>query len=163
MPSFSSPRLLIKELSHSHGFAVRLGEYRLQQQWQAIAGASVASHTWPTRIRFRTLHVAVDNSVWLHQLTYLKATLLENIQAAMNDLDVQDILFRLGDIPESPERPAHEITPAIADEAAARQVSPEARQIAADCAHVVQDNALRESLTRIIALALSSGPRTPNT
>ena len=51
-------------------------------------GEVVAAHTWPARIKFRKLHVAVDNSVWLHQLLYLKATLMENIQAQMEELQL---------------------------------------------------------------------------
>ena len=164
MHSFSSPKHILTELSRSHGFDVRFGEYHLQQQWQTIAGASVAPHTWPTRIKFRTLHVAVENSVWLHQLTYLKASLLKNVQAAFDqgEVEVQDIIFRLGDIPPPTEHPARETAPGIAEDAATPRVSTEAWKIAADCAHVVQDTALRESLTRVIALALSSGPRTTN-
>lgn len=165
MHSFASPQHIITELSRSHGFDVRFGEYRLQQQWQTIAGASVASHTWPTRIKFRTLHVAVENSVWLHQLTYLKASLLKKVQAAMSasgDVAVQDIIFRLGDIPAPPKRSARETAQATAEETAMPRVSTEAWKFAADCAHVVQDTALRESLTRVIALALSSRPHTPN-
>ncbi len=155
MRSFASSRSLIKEISHSHGFAVRFGEYRLQQQWKAIAGTLVASHTWPTRIKFRTLHVAVDNSVWLHQLTYLKATLLENIQSNMRELNVQDILFRIGAMPASTER---DLAPAGAEETNARPMSHETWKTAADCARVVQNKELRDSLTRVIALSLSAGP-----
>ena len=66
-------------------------------------GEVVASHTWPARIKFRKLHVAVDNSVWLHQLMYLKTTLMENIQARMEDLHLEDIIFWIGEIPESRE------------------------------------------------------------
>ncbi len=153
MHAFASSGFLIRKLSRNHGFAARLDEYRLQRQWKTVAGAFVASHTWPTRIRFRTLHVAVENSVWLHQLTYLKTTLLEKLQSAMQDIAVQDIIFRIGDIPDSPE---HDAAPAAADETDARQASPDARKTAADWTRAVQDQAVRESLTRVIALALSS-------
>ena len=103
MHAFSSSRSLIRDISQSHGFAARLCEYRLQKQWKALVGEVVASHTWPARIKFRKLHVAVDNSVWLHQLMYLKTTLMENIQARMEDLHLEDIIFWIGEIPESRE------------------------------------------------------------
>ncbi len=160
MRSFSPFQSLIKEISQRHGFAVRFGEYHLQQEWKAIAGPFVASHTWPTRIRFHTLHVAVENSVWLHQLTYLKATLLEKIQSEMREINLEDIIFRIGDIPESPEPLDHDTAPPIAEKAAERQISPDARKTADAWASGVQDKALRESLTRIIATALSAAPRT---
>ncbi len=157
MHSFSSSRFLVREISQRHGFAMRLGEYRLQQQWKTIAGTFVASHTWPTGIRFHTLYVAVENSVWLHQLTYLKATLLEKIQSETKEIELQDIIFRIGDIPTFPERAA---APALAEEADTFQAPPDARKTAADCTQVIRDKALRDSLTRIIATALSAGPRT---
>ena len=73
------------------------------KQWNALVGEVVAAHTWPTRIKFRKLHVAVDNSVWLHQLLYLKATIMETIQAQMEELQLEDIIFRIGELPESRE------------------------------------------------------------
>lgn len=112
-------------------------------------GEVVAAHTWPARIKFRKLHVAVDNSVWLHQLLYLKATLMENIQAQMEELQLEDIIFRIGELPE----PREDADDAPAEQAA---VSPDARMTARDYARSVNDDELRDSLTRVIARALSS-------
>ena len=148
MHAFSSSRSLIRDISQSHGFAVRLCEYRLQKQWKALVGEVVASHTWPARIKFRKLHVAVDNSVWLHQLMYLKTTLMENIQARMEDLHLEDIIFWIGEIPESREDAVDGPVEQIA-------VSPDARMTAREYTRSVNDEELRDSLTRVIAKALS--------
>ncbi len=150
MHAFSSSRSVIREISHSHGFATRLWEYRLQKQWKALVGEVVAAHTRPTRIKFRKLHVAVDNSVWLHQLLYLKATLMENIQAQMGELQLEDIIFRIGELPESREDDADGPAEQVA-------VSPAARKTAHEYTRSVNDDELRDSLTRVIARALSSG------
>ncbi len=148
MHAFSSSRSLIRDISQSHGFAARLCEYRLQKQWKALVGEVVASHTWPARIKFRKLHVAVDNSVWLHQLMYLKTTLMENIQARMEDLHLEDIIFWIGEIPESREDAVDGPVEQIA-------VSPDARMTALEYTRSVHDDELRASLTRVIAKALS--------
>ena len=103
MHAFASAKSVINEISRSHGFAGRLWEYRLQKQWKTLVGEATAAHTWPTRIKFHKLHVLVDNSVWLHQLTYLKRSLLEKIQSEMTELSVDDIIFRIGEIPDCPE------------------------------------------------------------
>lgn len=149
MHAFSSSRSVIKEISQSHGFAARLWEYRLQKQWKGLVGEVVAAHTWPTRIKFRKLHVAVDNSVWLHQLLYLKATLMENIQTQMEELQLEDIIFWIGELPKlregDVERPAEQV-----------YVSADARKTARDYTRNVDDEELRDSLTRVIAQALSS-------
>ncbi|MYA29097.1 MAG: DUF721 domain-containing protein [Nitrospira sp. SB0666_bin_27] len=149
MHAFSSSRSVIKEISQSHGFAARLWEYRLQREWKALVGEVVAAHTWPARIKFQKLHVAVDNSVWLHQLLYLKATLMENIQTQMEELELEDIIFRIGELPEPREDSVHETI----DQA---PVSPAAELTASEYTQAVNDEGLRESLTRVIARALSS-------
>ena len=149
MHAFSSSRSVIKEISQSHGFAARLWEYRLQKQWKGLVGEVVAAHTWPTRIKFRKLHVSVDNSVWLHQLLYLKATLMENIQAQMEELQLEDIIFRIGELPEAREDTGDETI----DQA---PVSPAAEITASEYTQAVNDEELRDSLTRVIARALSS-------
>lgn len=149
MEAFSSSHSLIREISQSHGFAARLGEYRLQKEWEALVGEVVAVHTWPTRIKFRKLYVAVDNAVWLHQLRYLKTTLLENIQAQMEELQVEDIIFRIGEIPE----PREDAVDGPAEQVA---VSPHARETAHESTQNVNDEKLRDSLTKVIAQALSS-------
>ena len=150
MHAFSSSGSIIKEISQSHGFAARLWEYRLQKQWKALVGEVVAAHTWPARIKFRKLHVAVDNSVWLHQLLYLKATLLENIQAQMEELQLEDIIFRIGELPE----PRKDDADGPAEQVA---VSPDLEKTASEYTRGVNDEELRESLTRVIARALSAG------
>ena len=149
MHAFSSSRSVIREISQSHGFAARLWEYRLQKQWETLVGEVVAAHTWPGRIKFRKLYVAVDNSVWLHQLLYLKATLLENIQARMEELQLEDIIFRIGELPE----PREDDIDGPAEQVA---VSPDARKTAREYARSINDEELRDSLTRVIARALSS-------
>ena len=149
MHAFSSSRSVIKEISQSHGFAARLWEYRLQKQWKGLVGEVVAAHTWPTRIKFRKLHVAVDNSVWLHQLLYLKATLMENIQTQMEELQLEDIIFRIGELPEPHED-------AVDEHAGQAPVSPDARMTAREYTRTVKDDELRYSLARVIARALST-------
>ncbi len=152
MHAFASSRSLIREISQSHGFAVRLCESRLRKRWKTLVGEVVASHTWPARIKFRKLHVAVDNSVWLHQLIYLKTALLEKIQAQTEELYLEDIIFRIGEIPESPEEDAD----VQADQVL---VSPEARATAAEWTRDVHNEDLRRSLARVISRALSSAQR----
>ena len=149
MHAFSSSRSVIREISQSHGFAGRLWEYRLQKEWKILVGEVVAAHTWPARIKFRKLYVAVDNSVWLHQLRYLKATLLENIQVRMEELQLEDIIFRIGELPE----PREDVIDGPAQQAS---VSADARKTARESTQSVNDDDLRDSLTKVIARALSS-------
>jgi len=149
MHSFTSFQTILQGVARSQGFSVRLWEYRLQTQWRSIVGEVLAAHTWPTRIRFRKLFVAVGNSVWLHQLIYVKPTLLEKIQSEAPDLFLNDIVFRIGEIPE---RKLDEPEP----QKLQLQVSAESLITAAECTREVTNEDLRYSLTRVISKALSS-------
>ena len=149
MHSFTSFQTILQGVARSQGFSVRLWEYRLQTQWQSIVGEVLAAHTWPTRIRFRKLFVAVGSSVWLHQLIYVKPALLEKIQSEAPDLFLNDIVFRIGEIPE---RKLDESEPQNLQ----LQVSAESLITAAECTREVTNEDLRYSLTRVISKALSS-------
>ena len=149
MHSFTSFQTILQGVARSQGFSVRLWEYRLQAQWRGIVGEVLASHTWPTRIRFRKLFVAVENSVWLHQLMYLKATLLEKIQSKSPDLYLNDIVFRIGEIPE--QKPD-----ALQPQSLQPEVSAQSLMTATECTREVANEDLRYSLTRVISKALSS-------
>ncbi len=149
MHSFTSFQTILQGVARSQGFSVRLWEYRLQTQWRGIVGEVLAAHTWPTRIRFRKLFVAVGSSVWLHQLIYVKPTLLEKIQSEAPDLFLNDIVFRIGEIPE---RKLDEPEPQNLQ----LQVSAESLLTAAECTREVTNEDLRYSLTRVISKALSS-------
>ena len=149
MHSFTSFQTILQGVARSQGFSVRLWEYRLQAQWRGIVGEVLASHTWPTRIRFRKLFVAVENSVWLHQLMYLKATLLEKIQSEAPDLYLNDIVFRIGEIPEKKLDKPHPQNLQL-------EVSAKSLRAATECAREVTNEDLRHSLTRVISKALSS-------
>ncbi len=149
MHSFTSFHSILQGLARSQGFDVRLWEYRLQTQWRDIVGDVLAVHTWPTRIRFRKLFIAVDNSVWLHQLMYLKSTLMEKIQSEAPDLYLRDIVFRIGEIPVQKwedQEPKNTLP----------HVSAESLMTATEYTREVTNEELRYSLTRVISKALSS-------
>ena len=149
MHSFTSFQNILQGVAHSQGFSVRLWEYRLQTQWRGIVGEVLAAHTYPTKIRFRKLFVAVENSVWLHQLIYLKSTLLEKIQSNTPDLSLNDIVFRIGEIPERKlDKLEHQNLQL--------QASAESLLTATECTRKVTNEDLRYSLTRVISKALSS-------
>ncbi|MDT7042885.1 DUF721 domain-containing protein [Candidatus Nitronereus thalassa] len=149
MQSFTSFQAILQGVAQSQGFDVRLWEYRLQTQWKDIVGDVLAAHTWPTRIRFRKLFIAVETTVWLHQLTYLKSTLMEKIQSQTPNLYLKDIVFRIGEIPEQhwDEPVSRNIAP---------HVSPESLMTATEVTREVTNEEIRYSLTRVISKALSS-------
>lgn len=143
LDSFGS---ILSGLSKRLGLESRLLELRLQHRWRDIVGEPMASHTWPTQIRFKKLYLIVRNSVWLQQLTFLKPTLLMKLQAESGPGSVTDIAFRVGEIPTgteaSPASPAIDLGSAQSEEAWAELASHTA---------IIQDPSIRERLREVIS------------
>ncbi len=89
--------------------------------------------------------------MWLHQLMYLKSTLMEKIQSEAPDLYLRDIVFRIGEIPEQKgdEPESKNVIP---------HVSAESLMTATEYTREITNEELRYSLTRVISKALSSSP-----
>ena len=109
MSAFESIHSVLQEVSKGSALALKLSEVRLQQEWEGLVGQTIAKHSYPESIRYKKLNLVADNSIWLQQLVFLKATLLEAIHSILPDLALTDIILRIGSIPE--KRPAIVPTP----------------------------------------------------
>jgi len=147
LDSFST---ILSGLAKRLGLQTHLFELRLQQQWREIIGEPIASHTWPSQVRFKKLHLIVRNSVWVQQLTFLKPTLLTKLNEQAGSEFITDIAFRVGEIP-SPDSRTTDSTPSPQ-----RPAVNEAALIEAEAhAAAVQDPELRNRLTCVMAEAFS--------
>ena len=147
LDSFST---ILSGLAKRLGLQSHLFELRLQQQWWEIIGEPIASHTWPAEVRFKKLYLIVRNSIWLQQLTFLKPTLLANLNKQAGSEVIVDIAFRVGEIPTRDQQiaaPTHvPLTPSVGEAALIE---------AAAHAAAVQDPELRSRLTHVMAEAFS--------
>lgn len=142
--SLDSFGAILSGLAKRLGLETRLLELRLQHDWHDIIGEPIASHTWPTQIRFKKLYLVVQNSVWLQQLTFLKPTLLAKLHDAAGTELISEIVLRVGEIPSSRSAPA----------AASPGGNLSEVQLDADTvSHTtgIQDLELRERFTRVIS------------
>lgn len=142
--SLDSFGAILSGLAKRLGLETRLLELRLQHHWHDIIGEPIASHTWPTQIRFKKLYLVVHNSVWLQQLTFLKPTLLAKLRDAAGTELIGEIVLRVGEIPSPRSVPA--------------AASPggnlsEFRMDADTASHTaaIQDLEIRERFTRVIS------------
>jgi predicted nucleic acid-binding Zn ribbon protein len=146
--SLDSFSIILSGLAKRLGLQTHLFEVRLQQQWRAIIGEPVGSHTWPVQVRFKKLYLIVRNSVWLQQLTFLKPTLLAKVNEQAGSELITDIAFRVGEIPD-----ARTAAPASQPQ---RQPVNEAAVVEANAhAAAVQDPDLRNRLASLMADAFS--------
>ena len=97
--SIDSLSCILKGVARRLGLESKLLESRLRRNWVSIVGEPIASNTWPDQIRYKKLYLLVHNSVWLHQLTFLKPTLLHNLNGVAAGELVTDIVLRVGEIP----------------------------------------------------------------
>ncbi len=157
MPSFARIGSILQKVSARFGLEGKLLEYHLRRHWQEIAGAQIASHTWPDQIRFRKLYLLAESSVWAHQLSFLKPDLIDRINQATGHPTISDIVLRVGEIPHATDPGENEAAGAqlpggmVPGEASMRE--------AAEHAVHVHDPELRARLTKVMADALSRSER----
>ncbi|MBI3810023.1 MAG: DUF721 domain-containing protein [Nitrospirae bacterium] len=98
-PSLNPLPDILSRFLKTHGMAIHMLEFRLQQHWPEIVGEHVARHTWPDSVRHRKLYLVAENSVWLQQLLFLKPELLAKINGAADGEALTDIVLRVGTLP----------------------------------------------------------------
>ena len=149
MQSFTSFQTILQDVARRQGFDLKMVEYRLHARWKEVVGEVLAVHTSPSRIKFRKLYITVENSMWLHQLTFLKKPILEKIHSTIGPGLLTDLIFHVGEIPPR-ERSLSQDAPSPP------HVSAEHMMVATECSRVIEDQNLRNTLTQVIAKALST-------
>ena len=144
--SIDSLAVILEGLARRLGLESKLIESRLRRNWVSMVGEPIASNTWPDHIRYKKLYLLVRNSVWLHQLTFLKPTLLHKLKAVAGEELVTDIVLRVGEIPSRVTVPV--AMPAINDDSA---VSEAIRAEALSHVSAIQDPDLRLLFTEVIS------------
>ena len=147
---------ILSGLAKRLGLEARLLELRLQHQWRELVGEPIASHTWPTQIRFKKLHLTVQNSVWLQQLTFLKPTLLAKLNAEAGTELVTEIVLRVGEIPS-------QTADTTSPETAGLKIPPSDGELAEASTYiaVIQDLDLRERFREVISRYPAQAPSPP--
>ena len=84
--------------------AERLPEYRIRRAWSTLVGPDVARRARPQSLANGCLHVVVDNSPWLHELTLRAAELTARLHAQFEA--VVSLRFTLSTLEAEPSPPA---------------------------------------------------------
>jgi hypothetical protein len=113
-------------------------------RWNEIVGEDLARRTIPRNLQGKTLTIAVANSAWMQEMSYLKPTLIEQFGEAVGENVVKEIRLVLSpSIPTRHEKePKKEAPPVIKEAALPADI------VAA--AEAVQDQALRESVKKAL-------------
>ena len=74
-----------------------LADYAIWSHWERVVGPLLARHARPRRMRRGVLVVAVDDSVWMHELQFMKEELRGRLNARLGRNAVRQIFLSLGD------------------------------------------------------------------
>ncbi|HJS67350.1 MAG TPA: DciA family protein, partial [Nitrospiraceae bacterium] len=101
------------------------------------------------QIRYKKLYLQVHNSVWMHQLTFLKPTLLHKLNEVAGGELITEIVLRVGEIPSRVIVPA--AIPAVDGDVATSEVI---RAEVLSHLSAIQDLDLRQQFTSVISRSL---------
>jgi hypothetical protein len=136
--------------------AERLPEYRIRTAWAALVGPDVARRTRPQSLNNGCLHILVDNSPWLSELTLRAGELTERLHARFEA--VRSLRFTLGTFEAAPA-PATERR-----ERRATALGDEDRRDIEAAASAIADPTLADAARRLLTTArrYPSGSRGPS-
>jgi len=129
----------------------RLLVVRLGRRWTALVGADAARRCRPQRLVNGCLHVVVDNSPWLSELTLLAPDLTARLGAEFPA--VRSLRFSLG------VAPAEERTPAARPAPGAARLTDDDRRAIDAAAAAISDPALAATARRLLARGWSPPAR----
>lgn len=77
---------------------------RLFARWVDALPPRVVAHARPVKLARGTLHVNVTSTAWANELSFLERDLVAKLRIAAPSAGVQRIRFRVGPLPDLPER-----------------------------------------------------------
>jgi hypothetical protein len=124
-----------------------LAQYEIWARWPDLVGERIAAHTEPAGLKNRRLTVRVASAAWLQELSFLRAELVQKINAGLGDERVREIRLVAGSKVHR-KRPAAARSAAQAAEPIEQGVPEPLLAEAESSASAVQDEPLREAVRR---------------
>jgi hypothetical protein len=116
---------------------------QIVQRWEDIVGSHIAAVAYPEGIRARVLFVTVTDAIWLQQLTFCQAQLLQKLRHVLGDVPITRVHFTLATLPRLIP-PATELAP---EPPSVSLTSEEEHQVLESTA-AIADAELREAVRR---------------
>lgn len=154
-PSLNPLPDILSRFLKTHGMAIHMLEFRLQQHWPEIVGEHIARHTWPDSVRHRKLYLVAENSVWLQQLLFLKPELLAKINGTADGEALTDIVLRVGAVPATVAGEGPSAPPSAPIATKEEPIDGEARAAIEATVQAIADPDLRTRLRALFSKAVS--------
>jgi hypothetical protein len=89
---------VLREVAHELNFEDKMEQVMLYRLWTSAVGDHIARNASPVLVRGGVLHVNVTSPVWVQELHFLRAMLLEKINAGLSGQKITDIRFKVGPV-----------------------------------------------------------------
>jgi hypothetical protein len=99
---------VLEETLKNLGVAVKLKQHTVWTLWGDVVGPAISAHAQPSGVSDGRLFVSVEDSLWLHQLNYLKHQILMELNSQLGNAALREIVLRVGEVkfPPLPSRKA---------------------------------------------------------
>lgn len=88
---------VVAAVMRGYGIDRSVREHRIVTHWADVVGEKIAGRTWPDGLREGVLWIRVQNSAWMHQLSFLKGQIIARANEIVgNPPLVVDIRLHLG-------------------------------------------------------------------
>jgi predicted nucleic acid-binding Zn ribbon protein len=91
-------RFVLDDTLKGMGLELKLKQHQVFALWSEVVGSRISNHTQPTSIRGGRLFVAVEDSMWLHQLSFLKHQILSDLNGRLGPAALSDLVLRVGEV-----------------------------------------------------------------
>jgi predicted nucleic acid-binding Zn ribbon protein len=89
---------VLQEVLAKQKIHVSSGNRYLIDIWKKSVGPQIADQTRPDRLQNGTLYVKVSNSVWMHQLQFIKQDIIDKLNKSQKLENIDSVRFFLGEI-----------------------------------------------------------------
>ena len=127
------------------GIPLNLETQRIARAWDDAVGPRIAAETRPDTLKRGILFVKVSNSVWMQQLHFLKAEIIEKVNRLLGKEAIGNLYFTIGDV--SSQRPSRRDSP---PPFRAHPLRERERKMVEDWVSSVVDDELRDILKRVM-------------
>jgi len=80
------------------GLEAKVKQHQVFSLWSEVVGPKICHHAQPIHVRGGRLFVAVEDSMWLHQLNFLKHQILMELNRKLDKAAIYEIILRVGEV-----------------------------------------------------------------
>jgi predicted nucleic acid-binding Zn ribbon protein len=105
----STPRLLgeiLPEALKKKALHLPMKDRSLIDAWNRAVGPQIGAKAQPDRLRDDVLYVRVANSVWMHELQFMKQDIISKLNGILGGTTVVQIRFFIGEVEAPPVKQA---------------------------------------------------------